>query len=42
MTGAESIAAAAGMTTGAVGGGACDPEAATAGVRGIGGKPRCC
>ena len=30
------------MAIGAVGGGACDPVAAVVGVRGIGGKPRCC
>ena len=30
------------MTTGAVGGRAYDPMVAAAGVRGIGGKPRCC
>ena len=41
-TRAESDAAAAGMTTGAVGSEAWDPVAAAAGVRGIGGKPKCC
>ena len=30
------------MTTGAVGGEACDPVAVAAGVGRIGGKPRCC
>ena len=30
------------MTTEGVGGGACDPVATTTGVRGIGGKPKCC
>ena len=30
------------MATGVTGGGACDPMAAAAGVRGIGGKPKCC
>ena len=38
----ESTVAAPGMTTGATGGGACDPVVATAKVRGIDGKPRCC
>ena len=34
---------AAGMTTEvAIGGGACDLVAVVVGVRGIGGKPRCC
>ena len=41
-TGAESATAATGMTTRVVCGEACDPVAAAAGVRGIGGKPRCC
>ena len=41
-TGAESAAAAAGMTTGATGDEAWDPVVVAAGVRGIGGKPRCC
>ena len=41
-TGAESATAAVRMTTRAAGGGACDLVAATTGVRGIGGKPRCC
>ena len=41
-TGAKSTATTVGMTTGAVGGGACDPVAAIAGVRGIGSKPKCC
>ena len=41
-TGAESAVAAGGMTTGAVGGEAWDPVAVAAGVRWIGGKPRCC
>ena len=30
------------MTTGAIGGGACDLVVAAVGVRGIGGKPRRC
>ena len=33
--------AAVGMTTGAVGGRACDPVATAVGVRVIGGKPKC-
>ena len=41
-TGAESGVAVAGMTTRAAGGGACDLVAPAAGVRRIGGKPRCC
>ena len=31
-----------GVTIGAAGGGACDLVAAAAGVRGMGGKPKCC
>ena len=42
MTGDESAVAAAGMTTGATNGKVCDPMAAAARVRRIGGKPRCC
>ena len=41
-TGVESAVAIAGMTTRAAGGEAWDPVAVAAGVRGIGGKPRCC
>ena len=33
---------AAGRTTRVVGGGACDHVTVVGGVRGIGGKPRCC
>ena len=39
---AETVGSAVERTTGAVGGGACDTMTATAGVRVIGGKPRCC
>ena len=39
---AETADAGAGIATGAAGGRGCDPVTAAAGVRGIGGKPRCC
>ena len=41
-TGAEVVVAVAGMTTGAAGSEAWDLVAAAAGVRRIGGKPKCC